>query len=130
MSKNVLVKVKPDRKFYAPDIESGGRRVSRVMPGSVVTVTQEVARALPDILEIVNRSPETAVTPTPKDPGTAGSNPPAPDDLPADFPYQKILAENGIVSLADLVLATDGELLAIDGIGPGRLSEIREAQGV
>jgi DNA uptake protein ComE-like DNA-binding protein len=41
----------------------------------------------------------------------------------------KVLAEAGYARLCDLRAATDEELLAVQGIGPGQLTKIRDAIG-
>lgn len=49
------------------------------------------------------------------------------DELPALFPYRELLAAGGITTRAQLNVATDGDLLALEGIGEVRVREIRKA---
>ena len=46
--------------------------------------------------------------------------------LPEGFPHKALLEKEGYETIADVSEATDEELLAIDGIAEGKLSQIRD----
>lgn len=48
-------------------------------------------------------------------------------ELAADFPSREILAAAGYKTLEQVKGATDEQLLALDGIGPAKLEQIRKA---
>lgn len=48
--------------------------------------------------------------------------------LPADFPAQDLLVEAGLKTVEAVQAASDEQLLAVSGIGPATLKEIREAK--
>lgn len=46
-----------------------------------------------------------------------------------DYPHAEVLRAGGFADWASVVGATDDEILALDGIGPTRLREIRAFAG-
>lgn len=69
------------------------------------------------------RVPAT-VTPDPP-PTPPPTNVAEPDDLPADFPHREALTQAGYGALLLVRMASDDELLAIEGIGKAKLKDIR-----
>lgn len=54
---------------------------------------------------------------------------PAVAPAPGAYPYAEVLTAGGFKDWAAVNKATDEQLLALDGIGPARLKEIREFKG-
>lgn len=93
--------------------------LGRVRPGETRELDARRARGLKSYGIV-----EYAVAPpveTPEHPAT----PPLPDD----FPVRDLLADAGLETLERVRAASDDDLLALDGVGPKRLREIREAAG-
>jgi len=51
------------------------------------------------------------------------------DSAPVDYPYADVLKTGGFNDWQAVQGASDDDLLAVDGIGPARLKEIREFKG-